>query len=312
MIRIGTNQDVIKAYLNKSEEEGQSSTGNLFFEGDILYSYGYHFPLAIRVGSLYILNGDRYSCTTTTKHQSPLFNLVDNAQRVEIPFSALQAMLATQNKPTWNQREVALLCKKFRIIDWAPDRYVDTGRLDKWGQKIFDHVLGGVLFEFNKTYYVTGMDETGRDPRGMFFLTALKPTSYQYAGPPETWDAAIEMLKPQAVRNAEAQGREVHRQGEWFFVKVGAWVSPDSVEKGYKLQHKASKEPSHFASEGCSLKVGLDRRPRQFVRGIVKHADREHKQLKLYEIGTKPKDRPWFQAFESIQGESWKASGAVD
>lgn len=46
--------------------KGMSS--NMFIEGDTIYSYGWHFPIAKRIGNEYLLNTKRYS-RTTTAHQ---------------------------------------------------------------------------------------------------------------------------------------------------------------------------------------------------------------------------------------------------
>lgn len=52
--------------------EARSNNGNMFARGDVLYSYGEHFPLAIRLSGgarpLFLLNADSYSLTTT-RHQ---------------------------------------------------------------------------------------------------------------------------------------------------------------------------------------------------------------------------------------------------
>lgn len=53
--------------------EGKRTNGkanSVYFDGNTLYSYGTHFPMAVRVGkNLYAWNENRYS-NTTSKHQS--------------------------------------------------------------------------------------------------------------------------------------------------------------------------------------------------------------------------------------------------
>ena len=66
------------------------------------------------------------------------------------------------------------------------------------------------------------------------------------------------------------------------------------------------REDRHYASEGFMMD-GM-----QFVRGIVKHTVKQHRMLKLYKEGTKAKDRKWFAQHESVQANSWSASGNVD
>lgn len=79
---------------------GGSGGYNIFYEDRILYSYGHHFPLAIRhedagvenavgfgAGVQYIINGDKYSVSTTSHQNECIRELKEN---VQIPFSALQ------------------------------------------------------------------------------------------------------------------------------------------------------------------------------------------------------------------------------
>lgn len=308
MKKIGTNLETVRAYVNGWETEGESGGGNVFFRGPILYSYGYHFPMAVRHPSgLYIVNGDRYS-PTTSKHQSYLFSTIPNNQRVQIPFSALEAMSNALGDRLMFYGDVATkMIPDIEVIDWEAERYLDTGRFDKDGNTIYEHVLGGVLFHYKEHFYVTGMDPSGRDPRGNFFLTQLAQEAVMLHGEPTTIAEAYELLKPPIIRQL-AEDVEVHRQGEWFFVGRGNYPFPkEKIEKNYVLQHHdPEREARHVATEGILFG------DIQYVRGIVKHTDREHKQLKLYETGTKPKDRQWYRVFESVQGPSWGASGSVD
>jgi len=65
-------REAIHIYAQFSQDKGKS--GNVFFDGDTLYSYGYHFPLAHRAigydgGEAILLNGRSYS-NSTSKHQN--------------------------------------------------------------------------------------------------------------------------------------------------------------------------------------------------------------------------------------------------
>lgn len=59
--------------------------GHIFYEGDILYDYGHHFPMLIRHKWGYLLNADKYS-VTTSKHQG----YCRSVATVQIPLSALR------------------------------------------------------------------------------------------------------------------------------------------------------------------------------------------------------------------------------
>ena len=60
-----TNQEVADAWAM-----GYSAkSGNMFTDGETIYSYGYHFPIAKRVNGHVLFNRTYYSATTS-KHQS--------------------------------------------------------------------------------------------------------------------------------------------------------------------------------------------------------------------------------------------------
>lgn len=319
MKRFPNNRAVVEGFYADVQPNGEAS--NIFFEGPVLYSYGHHFPMAVRIpGNRYIVNGDKYSITTG-KHQSHVFQVIPNSKRVEIPFSALMAMLGMRNDTIDQQDLVNMLVNgTIELIDWENDRYVDTGQISvKTGEPIMEHYLGACLFKYKRLvgieettrYLISAIDESGTNG-GLFFLTELKE-------PAETVMEAFEQMKPDDVKEAEAKGVEVKRQGEFFFIK-----SPNDfdrkenpihkdfanrVEKNYCLRHRAEHgwrdSQNHVASEGfCDDSYGA-----QFVRGIVKHDRGQHKQLKLYED---VKEKGWWQVLEAVYMQSWGASGNVD
>jgi len=60
------NSQVADAFRNGNE---QAKTEHLFIEGNVIYSYGYHFPIAIKLNNRTLLfNADGYS-NTTARHK---------------------------------------------------------------------------------------------------------------------------------------------------------------------------------------------------------------------------------------------------
>jgi hypothetical protein len=59
--------------------------GNLIYRGGVLYSYGEHYPLAVKINGRWIVNDARYS-NTTRRHICYAKYLADAA----IPFRAIQ------------------------------------------------------------------------------------------------------------------------------------------------------------------------------------------------------------------------------
>lgn len=64
------NAELFHRWANRVRDKGTS--GNVFYEGPILYSYGHHFPLAVLTGKgkpeIVLVNSRRYS-TTTSGHR---------------------------------------------------------------------------------------------------------------------------------------------------------------------------------------------------------------------------------------------------
>lgn len=66
------------AYAHDKIREGKAREGRVFVEGDTIYSYGKHFPIAHRIrDNEYLLNHDRYS-VTTSKQQSEVARALDS------------------------------------------------------------------------------------------------------------------------------------------------------------------------------------------------------------------------------------------
>jgi len=61
---------VFNYFFAKGEERKHYKTaGNIFYRGDTIYSYGTHFPMAVKCRNGYVLNGDAYS-PSTSRHQT--------------------------------------------------------------------------------------------------------------------------------------------------------------------------------------------------------------------------------------------------
>lgn len=63
-----TNKQIAAAFAD-GKRTGKNANGSLFIEGDTIYSYGYHFPLARRnvENKTAVRNARKYS-VTTSKH----------------------------------------------------------------------------------------------------------------------------------------------------------------------------------------------------------------------------------------------------
>ncbi len=71
------NKELVKAFI-----EGKTALkgSNTFIKGNVLYSYGEHFPMALRLDNdgdfFFVVNSDKYS-HSTSRHQSYLSQIGD-------------------------------------------------------------------------------------------------------------------------------------------------------------------------------------------------------------------------------------------
>jgi hypothetical protein len=77
-------------WMHKVQRSARNAGGNLYFEGDVIYSYGSHFPLAAHVTNAkgkpaILINSGRYS-VTTSGHQSGVRQAIpSDAVTFEVP-----------------------------------------------------------------------------------------------------------------------------------------------------------------------------------------------------------------------------------
>lgn len=307
-----------EVWLEGTQEYGQNrSNGNMFFEGDTIYSYGKHFPLATKLEDGYILlNGDTYS-VTTNQHQAEVRAAVRGMNHIIIPFSTLRGagidyrqIQVIEVEP---DRSISVKCRSKRCL--TPGDHTHEQHL--MGRSVFKATVhtrqlvedpvfqNGVRWDSNiqESYYLSGVDETFRDIRQGHFLAELPYAADNVAG-------ALEALKPEPVKDAEDEGIEVKRQGEWFFIpRPGPLrnASPmpfylDGEAQEYPttlLQHREGRRmPRHSVTE-LKTKDG-----KRFARGTVRHSEGDHRMLKLGNI--------WHEVWENTELSSFRGGGRID
>ena len=139
-----TNDDAVAAFASGATDGG---AGNLWTRGDTLYSYGKHFPVALRrtarngraltwgAGVAYLINGDSYSVSTTRHTNLAIWKL---RPQVQIPFSALRRVVAENpaynrfqlsSNPVYNRFQLSSTryneeaIRQIRILDVREDSY---------------------------------------------------------------------------------------------------------------------------------------------------------------------------------------------
>jgi hypothetical protein len=268
---------------------------------------GRTFPLAVRLGDGHLLvNGAQLGWPATGHQMEVLRNLRDAHSKFGVvPFHSIAAAWTDGEVRDWDQkpiptkdlqREVAI------VIPSAGERWRTVAEKDKHGvvQKRQVHTLGDSVVRVHGRFYVSAVDETG-EGNGMYFLAELLTDR-----PPKTLQEAFNFLKPKVVREAEARGANVRRQGEWFAIPTKLLTSElmRDVSRGvarFEAQHVLGRDGHHELEEAVVYRVG-SRKGEVYARGVLKHTQGEHRDLDLGTIR-------WHLVVRNIQRAAYTLSG---
>ncbi len=156
---------------------------------------------------------------------------------------------------------VPYIAAPFEVLD---DLGVETSRIC-----ILEQGCGrSVFYQDGRCFYRGNGSREWR--RGSGFVVELP-------GYAETVEQALELILPREVLEAEAEGLEVVRQGEWFFVPV------EGVPVGERHPRERGPDP-HLGNHVPEDKVVHRHRelePLVYVRGVVSHLNEDHPSLDL-------------------------------
>jgi len=288
------------------------SASHMLIDGNVLYSYGHHFPLATRkkwgTGIEFLINGDRYSSTTSSQQSLCISNLTPN---VQVPFSALDAAELT---------EYGLPQKGLKVVAHRPDSYYVTcrhcEREVEWlrltgaepteyrhkddatplckqaqGETTTRHVLGAVVLRHKGRYFLSSVDDGEPWRMRAYFLSQLprKVASVE---------DAFGSLIPQEVREAQKAGLEVRRQGDIFVVATPLTTRQIPIKTHH---HYPVFDTAHIATE-----ARID--GSAYVRGTLRHQPSNRRpQHAMLRLG-----KAWWRAVKNTAVASWNAVGNVD
>lgn len=71
-------------FARQSQEEGRTSSRNFFFERNVIYSYGYHFPIAKILDSGIVLFTNRGYSNTTAKHIAAVRSALNHKDKIYV------------------------------------------------------------------------------------------------------------------------------------------------------------------------------------------------------------------------------------
>ena len=268
---------------------------------------GMEAPLAVRLedGGL-LANGAALSWPMRRHQRQVLRSLEDaHASFGVVPFHSIVAAWTDGEKDDWDQAPIAIsdLQKEVGIVVPSKgERWSQVKVKDKYGRTKTRslHTLGDSVIRVKERFYLSAVDETGHGA-GMYFLAELATDQA-----PASLADAFNALKPPVVREAEAQGANVLRQGEWFAIPTMFLTSElmRDVERGiagYRQNHVLGKDGHHQLEETVIYRAG-DRRGEVFARGVLKHTENEHYDLDLGTIR-------WYLIVHNIQGASYTLTG---
>lgn len=75
--QVMTSQEVCHVWANQSQDSARNSSESVFFDGDTIFSYGRHFPMARHVNGVVLVTSRTYS-VTTSKHKSYVWSAINH------------------------------------------------------------------------------------------------------------------------------------------------------------------------------------------------------------------------------------------
>jgi hypothetical protein len=304
--------------------------------GSIIYSYGSHFPMAIRYDDdkIFLINGDRYS-HTTDRHQSEVRAAIANRNEyldyktLTIPFTALRRGYNVYTLEWVHFKVIAVgqekeICECLTCgIDFPDYNTLYLHRINNYApshETHYFHQLAPSIFSaiFNEEdgpkYFISAFDETSSHNSDGYFLSQLpaKPRDIAHA---------YEMLKPKEVKVAEKLGVKVLRQGDIFAIptihdtrslKKNAHYEKGGMEEHYywgtmykRLDYPRLLNTSHVVSE---MVVKGDK---VYARGTLRHRPSEfgrtrpeHRNISL--------GKKWHRIVRNTALASYSTGGRVD
>jgi hypothetical protein len=294
--------EVVRAYIRGRYRRGSRLFGDK--SDGAIFSYGRHFPLVVQIPGGFLVNGSRYSVSTARHQNLALRALAESRQRYAVvPFNAIErAMAALKQKAAYpflsGLKEAVSITIPSSGERW---RSVEYKKPDGTVAHRSVHTLGDSVIRVRDHDFVSAVDETGVG-RGIYFFTQLPRRKT-----PSTLQEALDMLKPPLVRNAEKEGLEVRRQGEWFAVpvRIGTRQLMRDVRRGVAvlgLNHVLGREGHHQLTHAVIYKYGPEK-GQVFAHGSMRHTRGEHRLLTL---------PAWSRIVHSVQGRSYSLSGNFD
>ena len=313
---MSTHQQVIENFV----KEGSAGRGKYVVarERDQAVFSNYHsrwvnrpndIPLAVRLTDDGFLANGASLDWPSSRHQRLVLRTLESSKSPfgVVPFDSITAAWTDGEVRDWNQAPFSIkdLRKEVEIVvPSTGEQWREVTVRDKYGRETTEtvHTLGDSVIRVRDHFYISGVDETGIG-RGVYFLAELLTER-----PPASFEEALSFLKPKAVRDAEARGTYVRRQGEWFAIPTKLTTSQllCDVERGVAVRrehHVLGRDGHHRLEEAVIYRCGPEKGD-VYARGIITHTEHEHADL---ELGFR-----WHLVVHNVQGASYSLAGNFD
>lgn len=249
------------AWANAATPYGKNRSGNLYYTGRTLYSYGEHFPLAHDYGAAVVVNASDYS-VTTRRHKSEALAAVRGRRVVSVPVvlgldgstrrdDVKRAHRANLAHLTQAVRDAVDLQRRARSRDYSGDIYSAAGELARYAEAF---PVGNLIRQEAKRYAAAWRQWGGRDVNALHEpAAALAEIAAEYTDTP-----APEAARTVARLREEAEAR-----------RRPSWQEQEYSRAGMAERREAralDEIERRFPVLADAWRAGDDE-PRQFVSG---------------------------------------------
>ena len=244
-----TNAQVVHVWAQGGEERGKNSGGTIFFEGDTIYSYGYHFWMAHRTHGLTLVNSARHSVTTSA--QQSLVRQAIIGTYIEVPYMNAMPDEIDKNLKWFKERIAEIVLQGARA------------RTD-FNKNIAAHCAHNLTVDANVYAKAMGRRNKFKLPDAELLKERAKKAQKREARAKKKRDAelTIEVLKWEKGKEIHCSlwnapvGMRIKADGETVETSQGAQFPLEHARRAYPLVKACRDRGETFQSNGHTIKLG--------------------------------------------------------
>ena len=166
MRQVFNNSELAHVWTTGSQEEGRNANGSFYFVGDVIYSYGAHFPIAKKLDRNRVLVTSRGYSNTTAKHISLVLRAIPRDWQMSVVDDVLPQSKEDHKK---NLNDIVK-----RIFHAAGKYRRARNSKEYWGQTIYNEVI--FLFRYRDWFKCGRLPKVVREmpkPRNPYDLVGV-------------------------------------------------------------------------------------------------------------------------------------------